>query len=173
MKSICSIPMYIFFILMALLLLAGCMTARKAEDYLKSKNKLAEVCATNFPVHDSTYTKDSIAFDTITKAGEPVFLRDSFYIVGDTIVKTVYKQCPAQQTITKTVMHDSIIIRENTARVAALQQQLTDEKIKNGIISAQLNDTKAGRSKWRMWCLITWSLCGLYGFLKFKRLIPF
>ncbi|HET8686548.1 MAG TPA: hypothetical protein VFM18_07765, partial [Methanosarcina sp.] len=40
----------------ATLFLMGCMTPKKAVDYLKKKELLADTCAANFPVRERTDT---------------------------------------------------------------------------------------------------------------------
>ena len=165
MRTIAAFPFYCCLVLM-LFLLAACNSVQKATDYLRKKQALAEVCAVNYPVRDSAYVRDSLSFDTLYVPGDPVILKDSFYIHGDTIIRTISKQCPKEKTIVQTIRHDSVIIRENTAKQAALQIQMGQLQGTLAVTQSKLEDMKKGRSRWRLWCLITWAVVGGYVALK-------
>lgn len=99
----------------------SCTTERKAQRfYNENPEKLAALCANEFPVKDSVIVRDSIRLDTLYLETEPTILKDSFYIKADTIVRVITKKCPPAATIVKTIRHDSIIIRRDTAKEAVL-----------------------------------------------------
>lgn len=64
--------------------LCGCMSEKKATDYLKKKDKLDDVCAAEFPVKETFIKgKDSISFDTMfleTLVADTVKTKDTIYI---------------------------------------------------------------------------------------------
>lgn len=99
------------------------MTPKKAVNYLKKKNLLADTCAANFPVKDSIVTRDTTSFDTAyldtPSEGFVDFEKESAHT--DThrckpIVRTVQ--------ITKTIRRDSLIFRRDIARETALNNLL-------------------------------------------------
>lgn len=137
-------------ILLTAIIILSCNAEKKASKYYDAhKDKLAEKCATNFPVHDSIVVNDSTHFDTLYLEQEPLILRDSFYIKGDTIVKQVTKQCPSSQTIVKTVFRDTTRYIENTAKVVALTNQLN----KATATVTTLKESNSTKNKW-IWKLI-------------------
>lgn len=129
--------MKLIFTIIVLSLLIGCLqsclTPEKAKSFLERKNKLAEICADEFPVRDSLVVRDSVSFDTlyIEDPGyqfvNPIYRVDTSF--GNTTPIGIYDNAspltpltsPKKMVITKTVRHDSLIYRENTARVEALQ----------------------------------------------------
>lgn len=110
-------------------MLWACNTQYKAEKfYTKHPQKLADKCASTFPVRDSIFVKDSISFDTLYLEQQPIVLKDSFFIKGDTVLRTITKQCPPATSLIKTIRHDSIVIRPDMAKEASLQYQIEDLK---------------------------------------------
>lgn len=90
-----------------------------------SEKKLAKVCANKFPVRDSVIVKERILIDTINIKGDtvtaecpPLVARDT--ITGEIIKVPVYRKvpCPDKQFIYKTIVKDSLIFKENTAKVS-------------------------------------------------------
>lgn len=156
-------------------LLTACATQRNAEKYYAiHPEKLAEQCTDKFPVKDSVVVIDIVHFDTLFIAGEPVILKDSFYIKGDTIVKQVTKECPKVQTITKTVTHDSIIYRRDMAMEYMLNSKIEEQGKQITELQTVLKQSNEGRSRWRLWCLITWGICAVFiGFKIVKPRLPF
>lgn len=174
-KNITALLVALIALTVILTWLTGCTTQRKAEKYYqKHPEKLAEKCADEFPVKDSIIVIDSVHFDTLYLEGEPVILKDSFFIKGDTIIKQITKECPKVQTITKTVTHDSIIYRRDIAYETTLDYTIQELKQEVGKFIAKYEATKEGRDKWRKWCLITWAICAVYlGLIFFKSKLPF
>lgn len=140
-----------------ILTLCSCNAERKALDYAKSHpEKFAEFCADEFPVKDSVIVRDSISFDTLYSENE-VYIRDTSYIEKEGRTITIYKEkrCPPTKTITKTVRHDSLVIRRDTAKETALQQE-RDAQVKRG------DKLDRKYNWWMRACLITWLLVALY-----------
>ena len=90
-----------------------------------SEKKLAQTCAEKFPVRDSLIVKERVIVDTINIKGDtvtaecpPMIVRDT--ITGEIIKVPVYRKvaCPDKQFIYKTVIKDSLIYKENTAKVS-------------------------------------------------------
>lgn len=156
-------------LLVIVLVLSSCMTPKKAVDYLKKKDLLADTCAANFPVQDTTIVKDSIHFDTLYLELEPEILRDSFFIMGDTIVREITKKCPEIKTIVKTIKHDSIIIRRDRAFEAVQDKALRSSQIENQKLTAdkeklQGKVTKKNKIIW--WLILVVAGLTLYTFRK-------
>jgi hypothetical protein len=101
---------------------SGCMTAGKATDYLKKKDLLDDVCASNYPVKDSvtTVTVDSVVFDTLYLDGQIVV--DSIYLErGEDGEKQYGITKVITKTITKTV--------EKKVRDIAFENVLLDNNV--------------------------------------------
>lgn len=148
-----------------LFLIVGCATQRKAEKfYSNHPEKLAEKCATEFPVKDSIIKGDSvILFDTLWETFTDTLVSEPKVV---TEIKTVPK------IVTKTVVVRDTIIRENTARVSVLNSQIAKLNEVNRYLSekthelSQERDTfKHERNKWRLrFFLLLFGVTILYGF---------
>ena len=145
-----------------LFLLTGCLTKEKALR--KLDKDLAQICAEKFPVKDSTIY---IAGDTINTV--------EFFEHSDTV--NVVKYDTVFNTVTNTVTKiktqrivDTLrLVRENTARVAALQTELAT-------MQAKLNESIATAENWEnkartrlTWLLVICFFIGLYTVLKIMR----
>ena len=143
----------------------GCATQRKAEKfYDKHPEKLAEKCATEFPVKDSIIKGDSVVlFDTLWETFTDTLISEPQVV---TEIKTVPK------IVTKTVVVRDTIIRENTAKVAVLSSQIAKLNEANRVLSekthelSQERDTfKHERNKWRLrFFLLLFGVTILYWF---------
>jgi len=128
-----------------LLLLTSCVTIQKAEKKLDSNQiESSRYCSVRFPQRDSVVTKDSISFDTLYVQGDSILIPVN---VIDTIsiVRPIKVQCPPTKIITKTVLHDTTIFRDNPA---------TQARIKNLELSIAVKDSEKtrlthGRNTWR------------------------
>jgi hypothetical protein len=138
MRNVARSSLFIVFILS----LVSCM----------SEKKLAKVCSEKFPIRDSLIVKERLIIDTINIKGDTVIAECPPLVVRDTttgkIIKVpVYKKvaCPDKQFIYKTVIKDSLIYRENTAKVSS----------QNTIIQKQENTISKLRfyQKW-FWILV-------------------
>jgi hypothetical protein len=181
-----------------LIFTVGCTTARKAVAYMDKHPEVASAyCAKTFPVRDSlgetiydtvyvdnqdwtNYLDSATAYmdSLVAKADSDRFLalkshEECLEVVGSQEaeikrlaaavrgVKVVYVPCkPDTVKITQTVY------RENTAQVEYLKGQLA-------VSNANLEESLKDESKWRLWCLITWGIIGLYVFAKLKFKLPF
>ena len=116
-------------LILAVCLCTGCMSERKATNYLKDKGRLAEVCAAEYPVKESVEFKPG---DTVTQVietpGEVVIIYDTVYNEKQIVkIDTFKARCPATKS-TYYSIHDTVYItKENTAKLAALA---SDYKIK-------------------------------------------
>lgn len=119
-----------------LLLLTGCLSKQRALN--KLEKDLPKICADRFPVKDSTiYIKG----DTINTVEFFEGQSDTVIVeTKDTVTLTVTKV--VTKVVTKT-LHDTVkVVRENTARVAALQAD-------NAALQDKLNTSIAYGEKWR------------------------
>jgi len=129
--------------LLFLLLLPSCVSIQKAERKLDSKPvESAAYCMTRFPLKDSIITKDSILFDTLYVQGDSILVP-----ITDTIsiIKTVKVICPATQIITKTVLHDTTIYRDNSATQSRIKYLEQSTAVKD----ATIGRLTGGRNTWR------------------------
>ena len=155
-----------------LVILSSCATQKKAEKfYDKHPEKLAEKCATTYPVKDSIIKGDSvILFDTLWETFTDTLISEPQVV---TEIKTVPK------IVTKWVTIRDTIIRENTARVAVLGSQIAklNEANRNLVesnadlsqklvrISDERDTFKHERNKWRLrFFLLLFGVTILYGF---------
>jgi hypothetical protein len=152
----------------------GCLTPQKATDYLKKKDKLDDVCAENFPVKDSLIKGDTtIVTDTLINTDT----LETFEVIRDTVHHTV--TLPAK-VITKTKVVTDTIIRQDNAKINALQDDIRardktigdrDNEITK--LKSDYEDMKGKRNKLRWWLYIIAGAAGLYIALKVKKIIPF
>jgi len=140
--------------------LFGCNPVKKAtRTFDDHPAAAAGYCSDRFPLKDSVTVRDSISFDTLyIQNGN--YVNDTVFIRGDTIVHE--KACPPAKTIIKTVRRDSIIYRENPARVSALTKHLFDSTNKLASVSNQLQDLKR---HWRGKIGIPWWWFAIAGFV--------
>jgi hypothetical protein len=149
---------YAALILYCAMFLGGCSIdrqAQKREAWLIAHDKLDDICARVYPNMDSTIVIDRM--DTLYKDGPEIYLKDTIYQQGDTVVKVITKKCPPVQVITK--YRDSIIYRNNTAEEQRLKGEVLAKeaqiKAKDDTINKQ--QTKIDKEDWwKMACLITW-----------------
>jgi hypothetical protein len=50
---------------------------------------------------------------------------------------------------------------------------LEDREKEIAVLKDNVKEAKEGRSKWRLWCLITWGVIALYVVLKLRAKLPF
>lgn len=173
-----KIKLLLGFILVWLLAyLCSCSVERRAQKktaWLLSKDLLDDICARQFPNHDSIVVKDSVRFDTLYVEGEEIIIQDTIYKKGDTILRILDKKCPRCPVLVKTVRKDSIIYRSNTSEIERLKGEIlvkeTQLKEKDNLINVIQGKVEKNRF-WLIACLITWTLLVLYIVLriKFKR----
>jgi hypothetical protein len=145
--------------------LFGCSVDKKAKkkvSWLLAHDKMDDACSRLYPNIDSISKGDTtVVYDTLYKDGPEIYLKDAIYQRGDTIIKVITKQCPKVPVVTKTV-HDSVFIyRTNTAEVERWKGEVITKdgqiKAKDDIIIKQQQKIDS-MDKWRLWCIITWSL---------------
>ncbi len=128
----------------------GCATQKKAEKfYDKHPEKLADKCATEFPVKDSIIKGDSVVrFDTLWETYTDTLILEPQVIIETKIVP---------KTVTKWVTIRDTIVRENTAKVAVLNNSNrklseinADLSQKLVRISAERDTFKHERNKWKL-----------------------
>lgn len=152
-------------LLILIILFTSCNTAEKLtyKAISKDRAKVAEITRKEWPCTttkaDTTYRTDTL-YDLIEVQCPDTLIRvDSF----ETAVRVpVYIKVPIQREVrTVTVIklvEDSAKIFILTANVAALQADVAK-------ITAERDNFKAARNKWRKWCLITWGLLVIVGVL--------
>lgn len=128
------------------LIVTSCATQKKATGYFNNHSlQAAEYCANAFPVRDSI----------IYNPGQIVHKLDTQYLPGDSVpcppavgqveTKLIYVKCPPTKIITDSVfIHDTTtVIRENMAKVSAMQQQ-------NAVLTNEFEKAKPwkGRAIW-------------------------
>jgi hypothetical protein len=152
----------------------GCMTTEKATSFLKKKDKLDDVCAENFPVKDSLIKGDTVTVvDTIVNTDT----LETFETFRDTVHHTI--TLPAK-VITKTRVVTDTVIRQDNAKINALEDNVRDRDKTIGerdnkitVLGEKLSDMTGKRNKWRIWFWVLLGAAGLYTLLKLKRIISF
>lgn len=168
---------FIVYLALAMVLTAvftRCSPVKKAiETFDKHPDAAAEYCADRFPVKDSLIKGDTVT--TIDTSYEMLFITDTVRTL-DTVRITITKPV----TVTKTRIITDTVIRENTARVTALNNQVeacqvtvNDRDARITRLQADYDGMKAKRNKWRLWLWIAVGAVGAYTALKIKKLIPF
>ena len=153
--------------------LSSCLTTQKAKDYLKEKDKLAEICAETYPVKEVYIKGDSVTVLDTLYVGENVYdTLTTTDTVTQVVTKTITKTLPPK-LITKTIRITDTVRQENTARVAAMQIEINALKADNQFKDLQIADLKQSRNKFRLWFWILVGAIGLYTALKIKKILPF
>ena len=133
-------------------LFAGCFTPKKAVDVLsrpKNEPVLSELCAYRYPVKDSIIKGDSVVrFDTLWETYTDTLTSEPQVIIETKIVP---------KTVTKWVTIRDTIVRENTAKVAALNyanrelSELNAKTLQKLVqVSAERDTFKHERNKWKL-----------------------
>ena len=151
--------------------LSSCLTTQKAKDYLKEKDKLAEICAETYPVKTEYIKGDSVTVLDTLYVGENLF-DTLYYTIKDTVTRVITKTLPAK-IITKTIHVTDTIVKENTARIEDFNIQLRNKDIENGILKADRDNWKSKAKKRLWWFLIAVGAIGAYTILKIKKIISF
>ena len=151
--------------------LSSCLTTQKAKDYLKEKDKLAEICAETYPVKEVFIKGDSVTVLDTLYVGENVF-DTLYYTIKDTVTRVITKTLPAK-VITKTIHVTDTIVKENTARIEDFNIQLRNKEIENGILKADRDNWKSKAKQRFWWLLIAIGAMGAYTILKIKKILPF
>jgi len=151
--------------------LSSCLTTQKAKDYLKEKDKLAEICAETYPVKTEYIKGDSVTVLDTLYVGENLF-DTLYYTIKDTVTRVITKTLPAK-IITKTIHVTDTIVKENTARIEDFNIQLRNKDIENGILKADRDNWKSKAKQRFWWLLIAIGAMGAYTILKIKKIISF
>lgn len=137
----------LFLILLSVVLLASCVTEKKAVNYMRTHpEKLAEMCANTFP--------PKIEY----RPGKPIYKTDSIIEIRiDTVKVTVDcpdgtkvdADCPPNKTITKTI-RDSVMVTD-TLEVISTQMvaKLADMEYKLSASKTDLGDMIKDRDKYK------------------------
>lgn len=151
--------------------LSSCLTTQKAKDFLKEKDKLAEICAETYPVKEVFIKGDSVTVLDTLYVGENLF-DTLYYTIKDTVTRVITKTLPAK-IITKTIHVTDTIVKENTARIEDFNIQLRNKDIENGILKADRDNWKSKAKQRFWWLLIAIGAMGAYTILKIKKIISF
>ena len=151
--------------------LSSCLTTQKAKDFLKEKDKLAEICAETYPVKEVFIKGDSVTVLDTLYVGENLF-DTLYYTIKDTVTRVITKTLPAK-IITKTIHVTDTIVKENTARIEDFNIQLRNKEIENGILKADRDNWKSKAKQRFWWFLIAVGAIGAYTILKIKKIISF
>ena len=151
--------------------LSSCLTTQKAKDFLKEKDKLAEICAETYPVKEVYIKGDSVTVLDTLYVGENLF-DTLYYTIKDTVTRVITKTLPAK-IITKTIHVTDTIVKENTARIEDFNIQLRNKEIENGILKADRDNWKSKAKQRFWWLLIAIGAMGAYTILKIKKIISF
>jgi len=156
------------------ILFAGCFTPKKAVDVLsrpKNEPVLAELCSTRFPISDSLIKGDTVVnYDTLWGIE---YRTDT--LISEPQVITETKTVTVPKLVTKYLTIRDTIVRENTAKVAVLNNSNrklaeinADLSQKLVRISAERYTFKHERNKARMFNWIMLIIVGVAYVLKVK-----
>jgi hypothetical protein len=156
-------------VIVTLLILSSCMTAKKREDkayrfFRENNDKLAKLCASAFPF------KDSVVF------GKLVVTHDTMKVAGVSLPcptlpgqKIRYIKCPDQKTIYTEKTRIDTVYRENTARVSELNSKLSAER---DLRIKSETDRDAQNKKYKNWlaiAIVEAALLAIAVFLYFRK----
>lgn len=178
MKKVLLILLSLFIMVGISRCLTGCATqqsvnkkvhrkAEKAKKYLKDNYLLPKICAEEFPIKTEYIKGDSIVhFDTLYVDGviyDTVVLNDTVYIT---------RSLPGK-VINKTIRITDTVVKENTARVAALQIEIDALNAQKAVLELQLkvsqDETQSWKTKARKRQWLIYAICGgIVVFIGFK-----
>lgn len=162
--------------------MASCMTQQKAVKFLERKDKLAEVCAKNYPVDTVTHIKSDtvIQFDTLyvpsvdtevsfdtSRDYNPIplpLLIDSGFLV-DTVISHWTKRAVDTIKITKTITQTKTIEKIDNAALAVLKKDIADKDKLIAVRDSQITDQESKTDWWRKIAL--WSIAINLAFLAY------
>lgn len=123
---------FLFFIAVWFILglTCSCVSTQRAISILKKKSKLASICSENFPVKDSIIYHEYEKVDTIYFVYDSIRFRDTIICGHDTVFLAKNVVCPPCGIVQSVVYRDSIIIRKDSAAVAAQKAIADKEKAK-------------------------------------------
>lgn len=134
-----------FLLVVMLLIATSCLPNRKFAKAVGVMNdhpdQAAWYCAIKFPVKDTIIYRDSVTYDTIYDT--------NYFVDTTTIHDTINKivSSPAK-TLVKTIYKVKEIVRENTAKVQALESSLIES---TKIISRKDDEVKECQKKSNEW----------------------
>ena len=137
-----------------ILAISGCVTPKKAVDVLsrpKNEPTAAAFCSLKYPVRDSIIKGDSVVrFDTLWETYTDTLISEPQVLIYTDTVRV-------PKLVTKTITVRDTIVRENTAKVAVLNNSNRELSEKNADLSHKLvqvsaeRDTfKHERNKWKL-----------------------
>jgi hypothetical protein len=139
----------VFFVVWAAWMLSGCMTPKKAVDYLKKKELLADTCAANYPVIvDTLYKEGDLIIETNFLPGDTLVFFDT---INQWRIDTIRKACPPSKVSTIWRVDTFMLTKLDSAKLAALREKY-EASIKD---SAKWKSKAKARGKWQ------WGLGGL------------
>jgi hypothetical protein len=140
---------YIFWVILIgilLLFVTSCLPNRKFAKAVRTMDsdpeQAAWYCATKFPVKDTIIYRDSVTYDTIINDN---YIYDTATIHDTT---TITKSSPAK-ILVKTVYKVKEIVRENTAKVQALEYALSDAAKLIAKKDAQVDECQKESNEWK------------------------
>jgi PBP1b-binding outer membrane lipoprotein LpoB len=145
------------FILLIILFILGMLQSCKVSEQKKidkakivainHPNDFASICSQLFPVKESFIKgKDSIRTDTVTKTNTVTVTR---VIKGDTVRVDV--ECPKEKVITRYVNRTDTVIKENTAKLEAVQIEFSKQNSLLNKTADELTEAKNASNKKNWW----------------------
>jgi hypothetical protein len=140
---------YMFWVLvfgilsLTIISITSCLPNKKFAKAVQTMNdhpdQAAWYCAVKFPVKDTIIYRDSVTYDTI--------INTNYFSDTTTIHDTTTITSPAK-TLVKTIYKVKEIVRENTAKVTALEYALVES---TKIISKKEEDLRSCQNKSEEW----------------------
>lgn len=146
--------MRVFILVLLALCLTSCATLEKRISKAKvlayeHPKEFAGFCSDAFPVKEKYIKgKDSLRIDTVT---EEKIVKVPVIIKGDTIY--VDAKCPQSKVVTNTVYRTDTLVKENTAKITALEYSKSKIDTELTITKDKLTEAKKSANT-RLWILI-------------------
>jgi len=144
---------------------AACMSPKKATDYLKEKNLLADTCASNYPaIADTIYKPGELTIETTYLPGDTFYFYDT---LTDLRIDTIRKVCPPSQVSTYWRVDTFTNTKVDSAALASLR----------GKYNTSVKDATEWKAKAKKRGKMQWAFIGisallvlLVGFILGKKL---
>jgi len=144
---------------------AACMTPKKATDYLKEKNLLADTCAANYPViSDTIYKPGELTIETTYLPGDTFYFYDT---LTNLRIDTIKKVCPPSQVSTIWRVDTFMQTVVDSAALAAMRSKC-NISVAN-LAEWQAKAKKRGKMQW-VFIGISALLVLLVGFILGKKI---
>lgn len=135
-----------FLIIILAFLFSGCMTARKAVDYMDNHALMAaKYCNSRFPINTILKPGRTLTqIDTVVQSGQSI----SCPVLAG-LDSLIYVKCPPNRVITIQKIRVDTLPIVDTRQISSLQDQILALTQSNGKLLSNNQNIKKGRTTWR------------------------